>query len=52
MAWHGVRNLAAGDFDGDGRIDLVAAGPNNGVQQYRNMGGGSLSIVTNLVALD
>ena len=32
-AWLGVRDLAAGDFDGDGRVDLAAGGTTNGIAQ-------------------
>src|SRR5207247_7153148 len=41
-------DLAAGDFDGDGLIDLVAAGTTNGIAQYRSLGGGAFEVVTNL----
>ncbi len=37
-AWVGVRNLAVGDFDGDGKMDLAAAGPGVGLRHYRNTG--------------
>lgn len=47
-AWRGARNLATGDFDGDGRADLVVAGPNHGLRQYRSLGNGSFQVVTNI----
>src|SRR3954471_23030721 len=50
-AWYGVRNLVLGDFDGDGLLDLAAGGPNNGVRQFRNTGGGAFAAITNIAAL-
>ena len=50
-AWLGARNLAAGDFDGDGWQDLAVAGTTNGVRQYRGLGDGGFVVVTNLAAL-
>jgi hypothetical protein len=38
--WLGARNLTAGDFDGDGHQDLVVAGQQRGLQQYRGLGNG------------
>lgn len=51
-AWPGVRNLTAGDFDGDGVNDLVVGGPDNGVRQYRSLGGGGFEAITDIPALD
>src|SRR5207244_11033992 len=51
VTWYGARNLAAGDFDGDGRSDLVVAGPNHGLRQYRSLGGGAFQVVTNIAEL-
>ncbi len=31
----GARNLATGDFDGDGKLELVTAGPPFGLEHYR-----------------
>ena len=50
-AWLGVRDLAAGDFDGDGLIDLAASGTTNGLAQYRSLGGGLFQVVTNFPGL-
>jgi hypothetical protein len=50
-AWEGVRNLATGDFDGDGRADLAAAGPNKGLTQYRWMND-TLKDVTNVLEVN
>jgi hypothetical protein len=46
--WLGVRDLAAGDFDGDGRMDLAAAGTTNGLAHLRSLGGGSFQLMTNI----
>ncbi|HXJ59628.1 MAG TPA: FG-GAP-like repeat-containing protein [Verrucomicrobiae bacterium] len=43
QAWHGVRNLVAGDFDGDGATDLVGAGPNLGLRWWRGHGTNALT---------
>ena len=32
-AWEGARNLASGDFDGDGIVDLAVAGSDKDVTQ-------------------
>ena len=50
-AWFGVRDLAVGDFDGDGLMDLAAAGSTNGVVQYHALGAGRFAVVATLVEL-
>jgi len=50
LAWRA--NLAAGDFDGDGRGGFSGAGRINGLRQYRSLGGGLFSVVTNLASVD
>ena len=50
-AWRGARDLAAGDFDGDGWLDLAVAGTTNGVAQFRNTHDGHFEYQTNFNAL-
>src|SRR5205809_1799436 len=50
-AWVGARDLAAGDFDGDGLLDLAVAGTTNGVAHFHNLGGGVFELVTNIVSI-
>ncbi len=51
LAWRGARDLAAGDFDGDGIIDLAVAGTTNGVAHFQNLGGGVFAVRTNVVVI-
>ena len=51
-AWIGARNLAAGDFDGDGVTDLAVAGPQKGLRHYRGLGDGTFTISGDLPSLD
>lgn len=38
--WTGARGLAAGDFNGDGKMDLAAGGAGDGVRELRGDGAG------------
>lgn len=49
--WIGVRNVSAGDFDGDGRKDLLIGGTTNGLRQLRSSGAGAFQTITNLTSL-
>lgn len=51
-AWPGARNLAAGDFNGDGRMDLALAGPGLGVREYRGSAEAGFVVATDLTGLD
>src|SRR5438477_552389 len=51
VAWVGARDLAAGDFDGDGLLDLAVAGTTNGVAHFHSLGGGAFELVTNIVSI-
>jgi len=46
--WPGARDVVAGDFDGDGRADLVVAGSTNGLRHLRGLGAGAFMMMTNL----
>ena len=49
--WLFVRNLAAGDFDGDGSIEIAAAGPGLGLRIYKKGPDGSFSAIQDLPEL-
>ncbi len=51
VAWVGARDLAAGDFDGDGLNDLAVAGTTNGVSHFHNLGGGIFEVKTNIALI-
>lgn len=51
-AWLGARDLAVGDFDGDGHMDLIVAGPNMGMRQYQGLGDGQFAALASFPELD
>jgi hypothetical protein len=51
-SWTFARNLAAGDFDGDGAQELVAAGSGVGLRHYRRSDAGPLALASDLPDLD
>lgn len=46
--WPGARAVIAGDFNGDGHLDLLVAGAGNGVREYRNDGGGNFTALPSI----
>ncbi|MBI4586570.1 MAG: VCBS repeat-containing protein [Planctomycetes bacterium] len=50
--WLYARNLAAGDFNSDGILDLAVGGSGIGVRHYRGAGGGAFEAVADLKELD
>src|SRR5438477_7897909 len=44
VAWVGARDLAAGDFDGDGLLALAVAGTTNRVAHFHSLGGGAFEL--------
>jgi len=46
--WKGARNMAVGDFDGDGAMELVIAGGREGLRQYRRNAEGVFQPVVTL----
>ncbi|MBI3870435.1 MAG: VCBS repeat-containing protein [Verrucomicrobia bacterium] len=51
-AWVGARDLAVGDFNGDGTPDLAVAGPNMGLRQYEGLGDGTFASVVSFPEVD
>jgi hypothetical protein len=50
--WNYARNLAAGDFDGDGITDLAVGGAGLGLRHYRGQGNGVFQTAAELAELN
>ena len=50
--WQGARSVVVGDFDGDGKADLVVGGAGEGVREYRGDGNGGFTPMPALPGID